>query len=384
MKIQHTFKQPHVRRWTPLLVFVVLFLIIGLLLGTNQPKPYPAYVTDSPAPNGIKAFYTYLHNKSQVGLWKKPVNSLPSQTNQLMVMVEPDQPFEHSETLNWKKWIGKGNTLLLFVDDSEGYFNINGDLHPDFKPNPNGETIKGLNVLKGSYHGVIQTDARLKLKAGDHALLKDKEGVLALSRDYEKGQLMVVLAPNWLRNDQILKQDHLKMILSLINPLNPQTIWFNERIHGSGNVPRLLSVYPKWFLFGLGDLLVVALLWLWYKGKRFGPVDLPREWAVRFGDERLHASAAWYRRGHFYKEAIRSQVEYLRIRIQEKWGISVQSDYRALLQASERRLSKARLKVWEDHWRGIETILSSEEVNHKAFLSWTNRIDEMRKEVDQS
>ena len=45
------------------LILLILFSSQLLSQHHKQLKDYPAYVSDSPSPTGVKAFYTYLDNE---------------------------------------------------------------------------------------------------------------------------------------------------------------------------------------------------------------------------------------------------------------------------------------------------------------------------------
>lgn len=382
MKKQEKFRDPRVRRWVFLLSCAILFVGIALIISSDEPRSYPKYESSSPSPTGLKGFDLYLKRHFQsVGVWRKKAQQMPDlQVKQLMIMVGPYQSLNHTQASKWKKWMRRGNDLLL-VDRHPQSFDIRTHSVAKWVPNPK-DSITGEQDLKGTYIGSVSSSWRIHLKSGDHVLLKDSQGVLAISRQYGKGHLMVLLTPNWFANDHILDHDHLNMILPLINRASAKRVWINENIHGAQGMPSMLSVYPKWFLFLFGDLLLLTLLWLWYKGKQFGPVELPREGAVRFGDERLHAAAAWYRRGKFYHEAIAAQTDYLRHLIQEKWGISTQIELKDMLLASQRRLSNEQIQFWQSNLQEIDEILDHRKaMNQKDFLKWTRVLDEMRKEV---
>lgn len=385
MKLQEKFRDPKVRRWIFLLALVLLFAAVTFIIEGDEPRQYPKYVSDSPSPTGLKGFDQYLKRHFQsVGAWKDGVNQLPDlHTKQLMIMVGPYQTLDPPQVSGWKKWIEKGNDLLLAARQPQS-FGIQSHMIKNWLPKQE-DRIIGEQSLNGNYIGTVSSSWRLNENRGDRVLLKDDKGILAFSRSYGKGQLIVLLTPDWFTNGHILAHDHLKMILPLINHARPQRVWINEKIHGSRSMPSMLSVYPRWLLFMFGDLLLLITLWLWYKGKQFGPVEMPREWAVRFGDERLQAAAAWYRRGKFYHEAIHTQAEYLRHLIQEKWGVSAHVEVNEMLLSVERRLPDERTRIWKSNWQEIEEITNhGKALNQKSFIEWTRVIDEMRIEVEAS
>jgi hypothetical protein len=360
---------------------VCLFLGLGTLLRPQAPTQYPKYLAESPSPSGIKAFYTLLKNNStQVGIWKKPAQALPSTASgQLMILVEPSTPLTSNEINQWTKWMEAGNHLLLVAENPQGAFNLR--TAPAGDPDRSG-TVVGSEKWKETYQATIETDLRLVPESNDKMLLQDQLGVVALSRAYGEGELMVLLAPEWLTNGVIAQKDHLQLLLLLISRADPKVIWFNDFIHGSNNLPAVLGVYPEWFLVLLAQLALGLLLWLWYKGKRFGPIRTPREWVVRFGDERIRAIASWYERGKFYQESLAIQVEFLRQAVAERWGIPTNLQGQEFITAALQRIPPDQQQRWLKNWQGL-TAAYAHKISQQAYLKWSKLLDEMQKEVEQ-
>ncbi len=382
MIVKMTSLQEKKRSWIPLLFAIILFIGIGTIILPKKTTPFPPYLTESPSPTGTKAFYSFLeeHN-NQVSIWKKPSESLPSlSTPQLMLMIEPSYPFNPMETEDWIQWLEEGNRIWLITDNPTDYFPLETTFYVEEESIKVG-TITGMNTMSGSYQGRIETATRLLPDLGDQVLLEDYSGVIALSRKYGKGELMVLLTPNWLTNGAILEHDHVKMILPFIQQNEHGVIWFNEFIHGSTNQPPIVEIYPEWFLLLLAQGIVILLLWLWYKGKRFGSIETPREWIVRFGDERIRAIASWNERGGFYKESLLTQEEYLRHRMQEKWGIPSNLENAKLLDTLRNRLSQEKLKQWRIYWNDFQRVRIATKITPKAYVQWSKRFEEMQKEV---
>ncbi len=376
------FKDQKINIWIWVALGITLFLGLGMLYGGNKPIQYPNYVAASPSPTGVKAFYTFLRNEyHHVQVWKKPVTSLPTiENNQLMITIKPNEQFQEGETNKWMKWLNTGNKLLLISDNPNGYFNI--DTSPIKDTNQNEVFIFSTSDNK-SYRATVNSNVRITPKSEDNILLRDNIGIIALSRPFEKGKLIVLLTPEWVSNGEILKQNNLELLLPLIQNEAPSVIWFNDYIHGYKTVFTLFEVYPKWFLFLFFQAIITLLLWVWYKGKRFGPIELPREWTVRYGDERIRAIAAWYLRGKFYKESLDIQIEYLQHLVMEKWGIPSHSDRISWISEVTPRLVNDKRKQWKQYWQELMVLTQREKIAYKDFLLWSKRLDEMYKEVEK-
>jgi len=370
--------------WLPLIISIMVFCVLSLLFAPEKPKDYPPYLTASPSPTGVKAFYTYVKNESEqhVHIWHGSESALNGTgNNALMLMIEPDQPFTKNERLKWERWMKKGNTILLMVNDPKDYFSLRATRN--HKVSDHDTYITGESELGGHYLGKISTAARLIDQKGDDILLKDGQGTLALSRPYGKGKLVVLLAPDWLTNDHILRGDQLKAVMNLLNALHPDDIWFNEAIHGSNDHPGLLDVYPSWLIVLFAQLFFVLLLFLWYKGKRFGPVDLPREAAIRVSDERLQAIAKWYMRGRLYKDSLAGQEAYLRQRLEDNWHISARLDARQMLDELRKRLPNDAFLQWQSTYSEWEKLRNKSQISKKEYLSWADILYSLLKEVEK-
>ena len=370
--------------WIGLFLSVFLFVGLGTLIIPHKPTPYPPFLTESSAPSGVKAFYTLLANRyDQVGIWKKPVEDLPYlSSNQLMIIAEPFNTLDNKELQQWIDWVKAGNRIWFLDDNPKGYFPFKTTWAEE-EQTDSVRTIYGSNELKGRfYQAEIHTNIRLISEPKDQILLRDQSGILAMSRMYGKGEIMVLLTPDWMTNDLILNQDHLELILPFIQHANSDIIWFNDFVHGNESRLTLFELYPEWFLFFFIQGAIALLLWLWYKGKRFGPIHTPREWTVRFGDERIRAIAAWHERGGFYQESLSTQVEFLKTLLQEKWGIPTTGEVENYHKILQRYLSPDQQKQWLLDWQELKSILETGKISHKDYLKWSLRLENMRKEVE--
>jgi hypothetical protein len=364
--------------WTIIVVLLIMFFGLGILLIPSEKTEYPDYIAESPSPTGVKAFYTYVKSlEIPTQVWERPVEQLSYQTEgQLMLLIEPDNMFNEEEQKKWKDWMQQGNHIWLVSKFPEGFFDIKTDLHS--------VTLREDHLQKiGKYKALVDTNLRLHHTSNDEIIYEDEAGVIAMERSYGRGGLTVLITPEWFQNGQILKQHHLELLMPLLNRTKPELIWFNDYIHGYESQWAIIEAYPQWLLLILAQILLVILLWLWAKGKRFGPIITPREWTVRFGDERIKAQAVWYQKGEFYEETLLHQIEYVRLAIQEKWGLSTNLAIDEFVELSKRRLSSQKQSVWERNWAEIGELMSKGKLSHKQFLRGSKLIDDIRKEVQE-
>jgi hypothetical protein len=366
--------------WISIVFLLILFFGLGSLLIPNKQTHYPDFISQSPSPSGVKAIYTFMKNQQkQVQVWERPVEQLPLSSNQFMVLIEPDQMLNQDEQKKWIEWMERGNDLWLVAQYPEGFFDTK-----TIKVDPINESqIKQIQSSEGSFEALVETSLRLVPKAGDETIFEDSSGPIAITRSYGKGELTVLLTPEWFQNEHILENGHLQLILPLLEHVDPEVIWFNDYIHGFESKVAIIEAYPEWFLLIFAQVALLVLLWIWSKGRRFGPVETPREWVVRFGDERIKAQAVWYQKGEFYHETLLHQFEYLRLIIQDRWGISTNTANQEFVDLTKRRLPKSKQSRWEQNWSEINAITSAEKVTHKQFFRGSKLIDDMRKEVQE-
>lgn len=393
MSAKPFFRNQTTRIWIGVFLGICLFIGLGMFFMPQNPTQYPKYVTESPSPSGVKAFYTLLEKDfAQVEKWKKPAQALPIlAARQLMIIVEPTTPLDSNEIEQWINWMEAGNQLWLLDRNPKGLFHLETSLispetilETTLETNPETSplsTVLGSEEWNGTHLATLETTARLVETSEDHVLLKDQHGVIALSRVYGQGELMVLLAPEWLTNGMILQQDHLQLILPFILRADPKLIWFNDFVHSNTNLPTMLRVYPEWFLVLIAQGFISFLLWLWYKGKRFGSVRTPREWVVRFGDERIRAIASWYERGKFYQESLAIQVEFLRHAVQERWGIQSNLGGPEFIESTLQRMPPDKQQQGLQTWRELKKA-NPDKITLKIFLKWSKLLDDMQKEVE--
>lgn len=385
MTAKLSFWNQQTRIWIGCFLGICLFVGLGMLLMPQNPTVYSEYVTESPSPSGVKAFYTLLEkNFTPVESWGKPAQALLLlASRQLMIMVEPSTPLSSNEIEQWIKWLEAGNQLWLLDRNPKGLFHLQTSLISQEigQVSLPITTVLGSEEWEGTYHTTLKTDARLVAEPKDHVLLKDERGVIALSRAYGQGELMVLLAPEWLTNGMILQQENLRLVLPFILRADPEVIWFNDYVHRNKNLPTVLGVYPQWFLVLLTQGLICCLLWLWYKGKRFGSVQIPREWVVRFGDERIRAIASWYEKGKFYQESLSIQDEFFRHAVQERWGIPSSLESHEFIETALQRMPPDQQKQRLQTWRELNEAKTNK-LSLQVYLKWSKFYDDMQKEVE--
>lgn len=364
--------------WVGLSLLLIVFIVSSYFVIEKQPKEYPAYVSDSPSPTGVKAFYTYLkNNHDTVKTWSASPEKLPRNSEkQVLVMIEPYFIPDSEEIKSYEDFMEAGNTILLIQENPKGMFDLSVELK---------ETdLSSVKDQKGKEHTVEEiTPVRLKPTDQDKILLSDEAGTVAFKRSIGEGRLIVANSPAWLMNGNILEEDHLPLVLSLIEEADANKFLFNEYIHGGKNAKNVLTLYPRWFLLLLLQGVIFSILWLWYRGKRFGPIFIPREETVRFSDEGIRALAAWYMRGRRYHDSLVIQAEYVRLLLQERWRIPYQKEWTDLSDQFEKKWPKMPKAEIHSLLKGLMNVLEKETLSKQEYLLWSKKLERIRKEVEE-
>lgn len=137
-----------------------------------------------------------------------------------------------------------------------------------------------------------------------------------------------------------------------------------------------------WFLLLLLQGGLLTILWLWYNGKRFGPIFTVREETVRFSDEGIRALAAWYMRGRRYHDSLEIQADYVKLSLQERWRIPYRLEWRELPVYFERKWPQLPKAEIHSLLNGLADILEKEKISKEEYLLWSKKIDRIRKEVE--
>ncbi|WP_339161350.1 DUF4350 domain-containing protein [Siminovitchia sp. FSL H7-0308] len=358
-------------------IALLLLLVSTYLLDMKEPKKYRDYDSESPSPTGLKAWYTYLKDeKNVVQRWRhSPEHLNVDSPNQTLIMVQPAFIPDGAEMDAYKQFMEAGNSIILWSMNPQGMFGLSTE------PIDGDGNGKVSDQNKKEHGAMISYRQRLIAAPDDQVLLNDEFGPIALKRQVGDGQLIVSLFPNWLENGQLMEEDHVSLVISLLNEAGGDKVLFDEYIHREKGSGEALILYPQWFLLMMFQLGIMAILWLWYRGKRFGPVLIPREESVRFSDESIRAIAAWYIRGQRYRDSLAIQADFLKQIFKERRGVPFQNGWTDLTPYFlQRGWKKEEATVFLE---GLADVLQKESVSKQEYLLWSKKIDRVRKEVER-
>lgn len=324
------------KRYAALLVCAALFIGIGLWVAKPAVKDQPPWLSFSADTDGLKGWRELVESgQSRTGEWKLRWERLPAGSNQLLVVAEP-LGVGPEEWTALKSWVRAGNHLILLDRNPDSFFGFEtAETEGPDAAAADGEDKSGNSgsdesapvpveapLLSGrsGLTALALSPVRINPGKGDEVLVSDKQGVLASRMKVGSGSAALVLEPEWLQNGEALKASHLDLMWPLFAE-ERTSVLFDETHHGYGVKPGLFAIYPVWLLLVSIQLAAALALWLWLKGKRFGPVHVPREWTVRRGDETVRALAAWYHRSGLMEEALEHGRQRLRQLLAQRWGL---------------------------------------------------------------
>lgn len=379
MKVKQKIKQNKSLIW--LFCVLIVFLIAMYIIQSNQPKQYHPYTSKSPAPTGTKALYTYLDNHyDSVNRWSQSPEKLSTTvTDQLLILIEPFRTITSEEIDHYEQFIRAGNTVLLLTNTPMSLFDMDYSDELDDEYKVYDESGRAYDIQEiSSYRFIVDEDAQ------EEKVLADKNGqALAIKKSIGDGEIYVFSSVDFIMNQFILDEDHIPIMIHAFNQMNFESIYFDESIYFEPTAWSQFAPYPKWFLLLMIQLLILTLLWLVLKGKRFGPIQTVREDTVRFSDESIRAVANWYLRSRQYHDSLNIQAAYFKNICMEKWGISTNkewSDYKRLLKDKRMKIKDLDMDSFFDE---IGDVLRKEKMSKQEYLLWSKKIDQVKREVEQ-
>ncbi|SHN31188.1 DUF4350 domain-containing protein [Gracilibacillus kekensis] len=369
------------RTWIVAVVFFLILILVSVFTRNSTPTPYPPYLVESPAPTGLKGFYTYLNqNQYQV----EDSESLPNKTStgEVRFLLNPPIYSENSVEKHYQDYLKNGNTIILAKQNPDSLFGIETEYAMEAFFNEEDQTLEvthqnqSFDVLHDSTHRIV-------LHEDDRVLLKDEFGVLAIERELGEGSLIVLTEPDWLTNGQITKEQHLDVLFTILPIQDMETVIFDEYgLTDSGGLVSPFALYPNWSYILLVQGIIATIFLLWHQGKRFGPITTVREETVRFSDERLKALAIWQLKGKNYQPSIKDQLDYLQEAIRQRYGIPYYKSWQDRLNSIEGKLTSMSAIELNQIAKGFETITEQQTLNKQEFLKWSGEIDKIREEVE--
>jgi hypothetical protein len=300
----------------------VFILVLGLFSpARDDDDPTPS--TYSTAPHGAKAAYELLRQTGyRVERRSEPLALIENQIDQdtTVVFAEPFRQNVDDARDFVRAILAKGGRVLV-----TGY--TGGLLVPDtgvfakrYPRNDCAAEANGFGELAASGSIRIEAQARWNpspLQEVDYTC--DGQPVVAT---YKSGNGIVIWWASSLplENSGIKKADNLVLFLNSIGPPKTTRVLWDESLHGDS--PSLLSYTRGTPLRWIGlQLMFVAALLLWSRGRRSGPLRpdpiSPRATPVEFA----HSLGSLYQTSGATQTAVNDAYQYFRQRLERMVGI---------------------------------------------------------------
>lgn len=356
-------------------VAIVLLVVVGWFIVKPVATKQPPYLAASAQPDGIKAVLLLLEEKgSRVKEWRQPSHLLPPSSGQALLVVEPDNLTENEQD-DLLAWASGGNDLFVFSERAIHWADL--PFEPKYmEGNGNRErNIQGQS-LGEVMMGKAKTQVRWKEAEGLEPLFYDDQGILAGKVEVGAGSISYFLVPDWLTNQKIAEMSHFEAVWPHLQK-SWSVIWVDEYHHGMQEKPGLLAIYPGWLVAAFVQLALVLLLFVWWKGKRFGPVYTLREWTVRRGDETLLAVSSWYERRGLARDALAHREAYMRQLMHDRWGVHLKADRAEILRCAGLRWSEQAVSRLAELLDRLEQARSGTGYSAKRLLADSHLLDEI-------
>jgi hypothetical protein len=107
-----------------IIIFILIaafVVLVGVIMaGMKDGRKYDKYTSYSVDPEGEKALYLLTEKMGyQVVRYKKTVRFMPDSATMVVIQPDYDRLFDEAELKYMKKWIERGNSLVLICDDFE-------------------------------------------------------------------------------------------------------------------------------------------------------------------------------------------------------------------------------------------------------------------------
>lgn len=373
------------RRIKPAVLFP-LFLLLVLILVTvftykEEAKQYPPFAMNSPSPTGTKAIVTYLQENMGATI-DKELPSNEGNQQQIRLLINPALFSEIEVEEAYLDFIKDGNTLLVWKNNPDGLFDIQTTYSFDTLSVIGEAEETTVYTNDQAHQATLSSTYRITPTADDTVLVEDDTGeAVVIEKKIGDGRLIVSTEPTWISNHYILTSDHLDLFQE-IAPLDEEGEWVLDSLsadHVSSSIP-IYEVYSGWVYIIVFCGAVLAILFLWYQGKRFGPIHVRREDTVRYSNERIKAISIWHVKGKHYKEAIEKQLDYLKEVIRARYGVPLHHSWEERLQHIRKYLT---IKNIDKLAHQIKDLEQKDKVNKQEFLAWSKWLDEIREEVER-
>ncbi|TCS93871.1 DUF4350 domain-containing protein [Hazenella coriacea] len=396
------------------ILFIPAMIVCGIIaFALSQwftvPSKLP-YSVESPKNTGVKALYLLLQKRNnQVGIWNQDYTNLPKSTNDTLMMIHPqEKPPNQEQMQHLLNWVEKGNQIVLWDAPKNSWaksFQFNTSSckslisFRETIPKIDNPWLKEIKSMKWS------NDCITPSKEIKPIIVSQHDEILVASRSVGKGSIVFIPDSEMLANKKIDHDDHILLPLAFVDG-GEGKVWFDETIHSwppklvaspEKKQPLSLDVSSKdetdptifnllqqdvWLIFI--ELLILLVLLLYAKGKRFAAPRFEEVKEQRNALEYIETLTKWYQRMNLRNEILYGQFERLQSQILLSFYLPEDVSPQLLHQQLEQGLGAEFCQRYKEMTLFITQLKKSKQkIAQNSFMEWSLKIDSLRRELEQ-
>lgn len=276
--------------WRGALVVLALVVCVNVLLaGVRQVtggagpggEPSSSYAT---AGEGAAAYADLLERQGHsVQRLRSGLDKAPLQAGSTLVVLEPDL-LQDSESAALERFVRSGGRLVLAGRQTVPLLRKLLAEGPVWSPEGTSRAtplvptpeVGGIGTVRASGEGSWSSvGSALPVLAGPSSATGSPsdsgEQILAAVAVVGEGRVVLVADAGIFQNRLLGEDDNAAFAVAAVGPRG-RPVNFAEATHGYGDSEGLAAVPSRW-RWALVGVLVAALVWMWSRGKRFGPAE---------------------------------------------------------------------------------------------------------------
>jgi hypothetical protein len=325
--------------------FIFIFMIA--LFITRKNAEYPPYTSHSPAEDGVKALFLLAERMGyETYRFYEPVKNLPDNSTMVAIRPQYQWPGTGTELEDLRKWIYRGNTLVLIDDEDNLYSSLILDITTSF-PSVNNE----YRDLVAHYY----TAGRGKI-------------ILLFGADNYINKSLENVAPGI-------------VFIEALDFSGANKVFFNEYCHGYKKMN-----YGVWDLLGTIEKVVfvqilLSLICLIVTGAvRFGRPQEVFEIAKREENERVFALSNLYSRFKSNNTVLKAQLNILKKELLSFLELGHNADTSEIILAASQNKMLESLNTAKI-LKTCESYIKGGRINTRKLLFLAKQIHKIRKEI---
>ncbi|KNY25046.1 DUF4350 domain-containing protein [Pseudobacteroides cellulosolvens] len=331
-----------------IIIFVLIaafVVLVGVVMASmRDSRKYEKYTSYSVDEDGEKALYLLTEKMGYEAVrYKKTVRFMPDSVT--MVVVQPDyyRFFDETELKYMKKWIEKGNSLILIYDDPEGNSNI-------------------IEKLGAVYDGKFQSyNEWATYKAGD-------------------GRMYVCNEIEIFANEGLKDKIGAVSFVDVIDSIGNSTVYFNEYYHNMGEGVTVSDIIGfNGVLVFIQIILGIGVLFL-AMSKRLGKPVVVFETVKRAENENIYALSNIYKVSKANPYVLDVMFKRLKTDLAKYLGIDTVHDNNELIRAASFDGRTRNLEIATGFSR-CEQYINSDNRDINEFIYLAKWIEIIREEI---